>query len=51
MEVLKLVPIGSDDTKVSRVWVLYRNWLYREKISKKLGRAKLEEHVGVIEGL
>ena len=44
-------PIGRDDTKVSRVWVLYRDWLYREKILKKFGRAKLEEHVGGIEGL
>ena len=29
----------------------YWDWLYREKISKKFGRAKLEEHVGGIEGL
>ena len=34
-------PIGRDDTKVSRVWVLYRDWLYRRKISKKFWRAKM----------
>ena len=44
-------PIGSDGNRFSRVWVLYRDWLYQEKISKKFGRAKLEEHVGGIEGL
>ena len=48
---VKKKPIGKDDTKESRIWVLYRDWLYREKISMKLGRAKLEEHVGGIEGL
>ena len=44
-------PIGRDDTKVSLVWVLYRDWLYRKKISKKFWRAKLDEDVGGIEGL
>ena len=33
--------IGKGDTKVSPVWVLYRDWLYRTKISKKFWRAKL----------
>ena len=33
--------IGKDDTKVSRVWVLYKDWLYRKKISKKFWRAKM----------
>ena len=27
------------------VWVLYRDWLYRTKISKKFWRAKLEERM------
>ena len=35
-------PIGKDDTKVSPVWVLYRDWLYRKKILKKF----LESEVG-----
>ena len=30
---------------------MYRDWLYREKISKKFGRVKLDEHVGGIKGL
>ena len=34
-------PIGKGDTKVSPVWVLYRDWLYRTKISKNFWRAKL----------
>ena len=37
------IPIGRDDTWGAGVWVLYRDWLYREKISKKFWRAKLEE--------
>ena len=44
-------PIGRDDTKVSPVWVLYRDWLYREKTSKKFWSAKLNEDVGGIDGL
>ena len=35
----------------ARVWVLYRNWLYWEKTSKKFGRAKLDEHARGIEDL
>ena len=34
-------PIGRDDTMVSRIWVLYRDWLYRRKISKKFWMAKM----------
>ena len=34
-------PIGKGDTKVSPVWVLYRDWLYRTKSSKKFWKAKL----------
>ena len=30
-----------DDTKVSRVWVLYRDWLYQEKISMKFGESEV----------
>ena len=34
-------PIGSDENRISRVWVLYRNWLYREKISMKSGEGEV----------
>ena len=45
-------PIGKDDTKVSPVWVLYRDWLYRKFFLGGGGGAKWdEEDVGGIEGL
>ena len=34
-------PIGRDENRFSRVWVLYRDWLYRRRISKKFWRAKM----------
>ena len=34
-------PIGRDENRFSRVWVLYRDWLYRKKISKKFWMAKM----------
>ena len=33
--------IGRDENRFSRVWVLYRDWLYQRKISKKFWRAKM----------
>ena len=43
-------PIGRDDTKESRIWVLYRDW--RTKISKKILEGQVGGgDVGGIEGL
>ena len=43
-------PIGKDDTKVSPVGVLYRNWPYRKKNRGNFGMLMLDE-VGGMEGL
>ena len=34
-------PIGSDESRVSRVWVLYRDWLYRKKILENFGEGEV----------
>ena len=34
-------PIGRDENRFSRVWDLYRDWLYREKISMKFGESEV----------
>ena len=41
------IPIGKDDTGGSVVWVLYREWLYRRKMTKNPVEKvqKLEENV------
>ena len=38
---VKKKPTGRDENWVSRVWVLYRDWLYREKILKKFGESEV----------